>query len=413
MANLASVIMEGSGFNSTSVDLGSYDYSDSVVEESSYVNSAIATLFTDIMESEQGYMVTDVVGAATAIREMTSGNFVDTSAILEASISGAIEKIKNAFRKFIAKIKEYYHKVVNWFKAMFSNAESFVNNFGPQIKDKSRKTKGFKYNGFKYTLDAGDSEVLRLRGKIEKKMQSLIGGFDFMKNSPTKAEFKEAVLKNLSETYDSEAEESVSEYVDKIIDGLGYDDTSDLTDELYKKYRDDSTVKVEIKDFEGNSADSMLKFLKDSKTTIGKLEDHVNKYEEKVKSVISKLDTASKWEKGKGEENAKANESLAANASWISSMMTGLLNLYKVPCNVEINVKKAVSKEWLSALKKFYNFKPAKESVEVFDDEAYATLENYIILEGEGKDDDDDEEVNESYGSDIADILDLASKYRF
>ena len=70
MSNLASVIMEGVQATHSTDDLyGNYDFSGSAVAESTYMTSACATLFADIMEADQGYMVADIVGAATVIRE--------------------------------------------------------------------------------------------------------------------------------------------------------------------------------------------------------------------------------------------------------------------------------------------------------------------------------------------------------
>lgn len=413
MANLASVIMEGSGFGSLSVDLGNYDYSDTILAESSFINSAMATLFTDVVAAEQSYMVSDVVAAATYIHEASNGNTIDAYALLEASVGGAIDKIKNAFKKFINKIKEYYHKVIDWFKAMFSNAEKFVKNFGDTIKEKSRKVKGFKYEGFKYTISAGEAEVEKLRKAIDSEIKRTIEGFDFVANSPTSEDFKTKILSKLDVNFNEDDLPSSSEVVDEYIEkNLKYSDTTEMKSEVADKFRDDMSKKSTITDFEGNSVDSMIKFLKDSSSTISKLENQLSKYEENVKKVIKQLDKAENWET-KGEGNDSANTAKVSHASYLSSIITGLLNTYKVPCEVEIQIKKDITKDWLGALKKFYNYRPAKESVEVYDAEAYATLENYIILEGGGNGDDDDEEVNESYGSDIADILDLASKYRF
>lgn len=411
MANLASVIMEGSGFGSLSVDLGNYDYSDTILAESSFINSALATLFTDVVEAEQSFMVSDVVAAATCIHEASNGNVIDARALLEASVGGAIDKIKNAFKKFINKIKEYYHKVIDWFKAMFSNAENFVKNFGDAIKEKSRKAKGFKYEGFKYTIKDGESEVEKLRKAIDEEIKRTIDGFDFVANSPTSEEFKTKILGKLDINFNEDDMPSSSEVVDEFIEKhLKYIDTAEMKSEIANKFRDDMSKKSTIVDFEGNSVESMIRFLKDNSSTISKLENQLNKYEENVKKVIRQLDKAANWET-KGEGNESANTAKVNHASYLSSIVTGLLNTYKVPCEVEIQIKKDIAKDWLGVLKKFYNYRPAKESVEVYDAEAYATLENYIVLEGEGKD--DDEEVNESYGSDISDILDLASKYRF
>lgn len=412
MANLASAIMEGAGFGSLSnIDMGNYDYSDSILAESSFINSAMATLYTDVIEAEQSYMVSDVVTAATYLREASNGNNIDGQALLEASVGGAIEKIKNAFKKFIAKVKEYYRKVIDWFKAMFANGEKFVDQFGDKIKEKSRKYgKKFSYEGWKYTFSPGKAAVDKAKKAIEAKIRNQIDNYDFVTDFDKDA-FKAKISATLDSKFDEDKVTPASEVVDDFIEKtLKFDDAADMRKELTKAFRDDSDKKVKITNFEGNSVDQMLKFIKDESTTINNLENDLTKYENNVKKVIKQLDKVENWkEDGEGKDT---NDARANNASWLSSIVTGLLNTYKIPCEVEIQMTKDAAKDWLGALKKFYNYRPAKESVEVYDAEAYATLENYIILEGEGNGD-DDEEVNESYGSDIADILDLASKYRF
>lgn len=414
MANLASAIMEGAGFGSLSnIDMGNYDYSDSILAESSFINSAMATLYTDVIEAEQSYMVSDVVTAATYLREASNGNSIDGHALLEASVGGAIEKIKNAFKKFIAKVKEYYHKVIDWFKAMFANGEKFVSQFGDKIKEKARNYgKKFSYEGWKYTLESGKAAAKKAKDAIDNKIREQIDSYDYATDFDADT-FKAKISAKLDSNFDEDKAKPASEVVDDFIEKtLKFDDTADMRKELTKAFRDDSEKKVKITNFEGNSVDKMLKFIKDESTTINNLEKDLNKYETNVKKVIKQLDKVENW-KEDGEGKDKTNDARVNNASWLSSIVTGLLNTYKVPCEVEIQITKDAAKDWLGALKKFYNYRPAKESVEVYDAEAYATLENYIVLEGEGKDDDDDEEVNESYGSDIADILDLASKYRF
>ena len=39
--------------------------------------------------------------------------------------------------------------VIDWFKAMFSNAETFAKQYGDMIKKKAQKVKDFHYTGFK------------------------------------------------------------------------------------------------------------------------------------------------------------------------------------------------------------------------------------------------------------------------
>lgn len=390
MANMASIIMEGAGVgNNTSTDLyGNFDFSASAVEESSYVASAIAGLFCDIMEAEQSYKVADVIGAATIVRESRLGNTVDAVAIQEGIVKSGIERLKTAFQKFIAKIKEYYHRVINWFKAMFSNAEDFVKNYGDMIKKKAAKVKDFHYSGFKYTIEKGDGNCESIKDAVDKKIDSLAGAIGDLK-SKSKTEFYEYVKTSVfgskyggafkDDADRASSSDVVEEFISKEISVVKASDISELREELINSYRDGDDQKSDIKDFEGNSVDKMLKFLKESSKTISKFETELKKYENNVNKVIQKLNgLTAKDGDDKGDEIVNC-------ASYVSSLVSAFLNLYKVPCDVRINIYKTISSEWLGALKKFYNFKGnvVKESTVVEDLEAYATLESSLVLEGE------------------------------
>ena len=383
MTNLASIILEGSR-QVPSVDMGNFDYSDTVVAEASYSDAAVATLFSDIMEAEQAYMVADVVGAATVIHESAIGNEVDPVAVSEGVVKNGIAKIKTAFQKFIAKIKEYYKRVVDWFKAMFSNAEDFAKNYGDMIKKKAAKVKEFHYTGYKYTASAGDARVNEITGKVNTQMTNLIGGYDFVKEAKTTKEFNDHLRskKVISNSFKEDEKPTSTEVIDKFLsEELKVADIAELRSTLVETYRDGDDKKSDIKDFEANSVDTMVNFLKSSKKTIAEFEKQLKNYEEKTNKVISKLNG---FESVKDEEGGS---NLVSNASYISGIMTGFLNLYKVPCEVQIAIYKAMSAEFLGALKKFYSFKgnAVKEATEVFDAEAYATLENSLILEACGK----------------------------
>lgn len=413
MANIASVILEGSNIVS-SKDLGSYDYSDYVVTESSYHDAAIATLFTDIMEAEQSYMVADVVGAATVIRESTNGNQIDPVVVSEGVIKDGIAKIKAAFQKFFAKIKEYYKRVINWFKAMFSNGEDFAKNYGDMIKKKAAKVKDFHYTGFKYTTKAGDDRVKEVTNKVNEHMQDLIGGYDFVTECKTTKEFSDHLRNNkvISSSFEEGKTPTSSDEVDEFLrDKLNTKDISDLKSNLIELYHDGDDKKSDIKDFEANSVDSMITFLKSSNNTISEFEKQLRNYEGKTNNVISKL---KHFESIKDEEGGS---NLVSNASYISGLMTAFLNVYKVPCEVQISIYKSMASDFLGVLKKFYNFKgnAVKESTNVFDAEAYATLENTLVLEGEecAEDDDNHEHVEGTTESALKNILEQASMFTF
>lgn len=399
MANLASVIMEGTSFGASSVDTNAYDYSNAVITETSYLNSAVATLFTDIMEAEQQYMVADVVGAATVIRESSLGNDIDTAAVIEGVISSGIAKLKAAWTKFLAKIKEFFKRVINWFKAMFANAKDFEKNYGKLIREKARKAKGFKYNGFKYTEEKGKSEVKAICDKVDTEIYNgTMKGFAAAAlASPTKADFKAFLVQAQILKSDFKDEDSnVTEVIDDFIEKLGYSDSSEMTEEIYKAFRDGDDAKKEITDFEENSVEEMLKMLKDGQKKIDDLGKTQKKYEDSVNKIVKKLDAVEKDKDATGDaETAQSN--IVSNASYLSSLLTGYLNVYKSATNEQINAWKAMMTDYLSILKKFYNYKGNKDYVAQMN--SYVPFEYSAMESADPEDDDDDsKDVEEGFG---------------
>jgi hypothetical protein len=429
MSNLASVIMEGATAVSTNLGEG-YDFSGSAISESSYMNSACATLFSNVLEADQSYMVADVVGAAQIIHESRTVGTVDstrTAAIQEGVVKSGIEKLKAAFQKFIAKVKEYYKRVIEWFKAMFASAEDFSKRYGAMIKTKSQKVKDFHYSGFKYTISAGDSKTDGFGDAVKKAMDALLGdGFNIASTSENKDEFHKRLREKVLKTdFKEEGAESASDIIDNFISkNSSASDVSDLRTEFIEAYQDGDTTRSDIKDFEANSIDEMLKHLKDSNNKTTKWESQLKTYEDKVNKVIQKLNAFTSKDGEEGGEN------LVSNASYVSSVMSAYLNLYKVPCEVKISMYKTISKEWLGVLKKFYNFKGNKgakfESVSAEDlvepgalgalesDTPDDVLDDSSDDSGKGGSGSDDDKGSEPASeSAIASILETANAYKF
>jgi hypothetical protein len=430
MSNLASIIMEGASVPSGEVGMG-YDFSNSIVAESSFLTSACATLFSDIMEADMSYMVADVVGAAQVIHESRIGNTVDNAyitSIQEGVVKSGIEKIKNAFHKFIAKIREFYKRVIEWFKAMFSNSEDFVKRYGKMLQDKSKKVKDFHYTGFKYDYTAGDNKAKADKDKVDGVIKKLLADYDVGLEPMDTKEFHKKIDATLGAKFDESAETSVSDKVDQFLStDFKANDTSEYQSDLEEVYQGGASSKSDIKDFEGIGIDKMINFLKNSSSQITTYQKDLTKYEENVKKVISKLD---KYAAKDGEEGG---ENKVRNASYVSSLISAYLNLYKIPCNVQISMNKTIAKEWLGVLKKFYNFKGNKGAFESATDEDLVDPEALGTIESDTPDDilDDGKDTGDTGADDggkggsskddtaecatesaIASILEVANAYR-
>lgn len=422
MSNLATMLMEGANAYTPETLYGDFDFSATAVAESEYMGEACAELFSGIMEADHHYMVADVVATATIIHENANGGNVDVQAVSEGIIKDGVARLVAAFKKFIAKIKEFYKRVIDWFKAMFSKSSDFVSKFGSKMKDKAKKVKGFEYKGFKYKIAAGDTAAEGFAAEVKKLMVGTVDGIDFAKEGITKDELSERLRNKgvITGKFDDEKAPSTTDAVEKVISSKGPNGASnaaELREELVKKYTDDETAKVVIKDFEGNSVDSMLAFLKDANTKISKFQGQLKSFESSTDSIIKKLNGI------KAADDSKEESAIVSNASYISSFMSAYLNLYRIPCDVQISMYKTISKEWLGAMKGFYNYKgnkPVKESVEL-DLDSYATLESTLVLEGcgdgasdcggKGEGSEKDEKDESATESALSSILEAANAY--
>jgi hypothetical protein len=384
--------MEGAG-NRTSYN-NVYDFSDTALESTSYYDSAVATLYTDIMETESEFMAADVIATATIIYESNNGNGnIDKMAIMEGVVGGAIEKIKQAFIKFKEKVKAFFKKVIDYFKVLFASGEKFVKEFGDGLKKK--KTKGFVYQGFTYKISDGDAHVEFIRKAADDALSEEMSALDeFSKNlneNTTVDDFND-VIKNkvLNGEFKGDSLPTASEFVDSILSKkCKISDASEVRQSIVDKYRNDETEKHAITEFEVASVDEMLKFIKEkgTKTYISKLEKENKDMEKGITEIIKILDKY----KAADESDAEANK--VKHASYLSSCLTQTLNVLKSVTNAKIEIYKAVNTEWLGALKKFWRYREVKESIDFYDEDSLALLESEdnLCFESKGGSDDDDD----------------------
>lgn len=428
MTSLARMVMEGThqlGGTTSSVDLSGFDYSKSALMESSYLDSACATLFAEIMESDQRAMVADVIVGANNLKAIQEGTTYNAQAAMEGFFSDLIDKIINSLKSFWAKVKEFFKKVIEWFRAMFSNAEEFAKRYGKELVDKANKQKGFKYEGFKYTQSEGDKLVGEFIDKIDSAItDKIFGAFDRVytkdgtvsssgksenlgsrkdgSNAVSLDDARGAAVDYLAQAFTPGFKEDGKPSSSDIIDGflskdLKVEDQSDMVKSIRDKYRDNEDTKTTIVDFEANSVSSMVEFLKNSSKAISDIQKAEKTLENPIEQMIKKLNGF------KSKETGEAASAQTSQLSYAAGIGSAFLNLMKSCFTAKIDAYKEMSSTWLGVLKRFYNYRGVKESVVVFDPEAYAALENSIIFESDepetGDDDGGDKKGNDK-GSD-------------
>ena len=434
MANLATMIMEGATYsqNGSSIDTSKYDFSKEATMESDFANSAVVALYSDIMEAEKAYMAADVISAAQGLQAKSVNESFEMKPIIEGMIKDFFSKIVEGLKKFWAKIVEWFKKVFEWFRMMFSNAKEFAKRYGKELRNK--KYGGFKWEGFEWTLKAGDDDAKKWAEAFSSNCDNLGGKLvdvtkwtpaplsgkddeyddeDQPKARPTASTQSTSIKKDSSQDTIKnniilaagagkwEEGKSVSDFIDDIIKRItegAASDQSEMRSNLEEKYRSGSSEKTTITDFDCGqfkNPGNVIDFLEKGEKQISEFEKARKNIEKPINTLIKTID---KIKTTTNDEKSYPN--LTSNISFASSLCTSLLNCVKTCYDVQIAAYKAALSELLGVMKRFYSFKSATESMDMYDVESLGVLESVSILEGKDDSDDDKSSKDDSDDSD-------------
>lgn len=373
---------------------------------SEYLSAAMVELTESLCDIDKQYMVADVIGS---VKVLTEG--ADVEAVTEGIISTGIEKIKAAWKKLLAKIKEYYKKVVDFFKAMFLTGKKFVDEFGARLQDKAASA-NFKYSGYEYKKDAGDSLINKIVTSGTTTVKKLMN--DFNGDLTTAQGLSKSELgKLVGTTNEDDLKLSESEYEDKFCsDNSGATNLEELVKKIGKTYRD-GDIKSEGVSLSKSDATMMCEFISSSNKVIRTINDDQEALSGSINGIIKKLNSL-----GKDDEGYKA-------ASIVSRYMTRIVTVMERSTAERVTIYREMVRNFTAVLKALYRFKPAKEGfdpsmdVEMEEgcdqtaDEDLKDMEEalQIYLEGDcneeddDDDDKDDDDVEESFFAQAARYL--------
>lgn len=345
------------GVSESAIDITGFECGE-VSMESYTLDSACEALVSDIYTVDKAYHTADIIGEVQVIKEGADGE-----ALLEGMIQSGFEKLKNAFKKFWAKIQAWFAAVKKYFKSLYLKGKDFVKEFKKDIIDK--KEIGFKYHAFKYTFSKGDSACdgvfSTINSKIDKVASNLVKDANGNRNL-------DGIETSLSNEMGPETKDDMkigSDYAEMIIKQLGVSGattTSELAEELAKSYRDGEQDASDFEEFESNTKNEMLDLVENSDKKIKDFEKLERDFEKDVNKVIKALDGIKK-------SDDKGNELVYKLAQRRSSQATQLLNIGKIPCDVKIAAYKEAASSFRSILGSFVRFKPAKEGAEMDDED--------------------------------------------
>ena len=361
--SLVSNLMQ-SGMNSV-IDTSDIQIDQASVHEG-FLDEAVVELCQGIYSVNEAYLTADIIGSCKVVTEGA-----DPEVLLESMISSGIEKLKGVWRKFLAAIRAFFDKVVTLFKSLILSNTKFTKEFGSKLIEKAKTAKDFKYKGYDYAMASGDNAVSNAQSAISKKIDSFIGKIDTAATTNT-----EDLLKSLSLKGDAAnmSPSDISEAVIKSIDS-SYSNSGDLRDGIVKAYRGDADSPSEQTLSGVSAVKAMIKFIEGAGDAISKVKKDRDDFEKKVSAIIKKLDAL-----GSKKGETKKEQTAYSNASKISSFLTALMNLYKVPCNAKIAAYKEVNRKYNGVLKMFLNFGKVSEGAlfegdDEFDPEDMADVE--------------------------------------
>ena len=421
--SLVSQLMNG--VTESSVDISGYDFTETASMESFYLDAACESLVSDIFNVDKAYHVADVVGEVQVIREGA-----DPSLLLEGMVGDAISKLKEAFKKFLAKIKAWAAQVKKFFKVLFMKGKELAKTYGSEIRKKS--TKGFKYKGYKYTIDKGNGIVETVSEGVKTEINSLCGDIDELK-SKTGSELEDALKTKTSSTESStsvfviksaklgdiKSDMSTTDYQDRLISKLvsGASDVSELNENLKEAYRDGDTDKITIEDFEANDPGDMVNFLETFDKAVKDVETEERNFERDVNAVVKALDKISGMKDEKtvklGDKETKFTTTYKV-ASKISGFISSALAVRKSVCDTKVAIYKEINSSWTSVLKSFVLKKEVKESAFFADFDSMIALTEAADVEPETPDPEDDgkEPAGEGCGKKACESL-LEAAYNY
>lgn len=279
MANLASMIMEGSMYGFSRANLThSYDHEDGAC----LIAMESAEALRDIFEAE--FYIPNSCTIQAALEGASCVEESSQAAIMEASVKGAFTKIKEFFIKLKEKVKEFLHNIKRYLLGIFGNDEKWVDQYESELKAlKSDQLKGYKIKMYEYTHIA----IADLKGKS-------IGD-----NMIALAQKRiDIILDDRSKRYDKDNfdDEKVSDEFEKEYDAFvkysGFDPDEDIDKQIWDYYRNDAGNENGKEEVEVNPS-----FIKKCIDTIKKASNDVNgidgmltKTEEAYKKAIKLVD---------------------------------------------------------------------------------------------------------------------------
>lgn len=325
---------------------GAYSY----VGEASELNQILFEAAKDIHQIQGGLYVADIMMESQVIFEGAS-----EEVLLEGVVKDYFDKLIEAFRKLLNKIKAWFKKVYQAVESFFLPGAQFVKKYANELHQKD--TKGYTYKGYNWKKPAVDAlYAMKKAEKLEvPSFTSISAIFNIADVKPnaegrvTSTEVTQA-QKDILRGMDPKAE-NVSEFKQHILEEvMGGDE------------------KEEIENFSVYSMSEMIAFVKDHSKLVDKLKKAEKINQKSLDNIIKGLET---FKKNLSTEE-KATHSASINNC--ASVLRYQLTVTNAMVECAITVAKKQNSEFVGALKGLLRYKPAKEGFGYMDDEKGSSI---------------------------------------
>lgn len=301
MSNLATMIMEGSNYGFGRANLThSYGHEDGA----GLIAMESAEALRDIFEAE--FYVPNTCTIAAALEGASCVEESSQAAIMEASVKGVFQKIKDFFIKLKEKVKDLLHNIIRYLKSIFMSDAKWVEKYEKELKDlSSADLKGYEVKLYTYTIesalskDALATKATELKSEVEKYVnKKMRTNIDPMGSHDEKDE----------DITDEEMDTLYKEFIKEELGKAADDDEIDK--ELWSKYRngaDNEADKenVKVASYITNFIDTIKKsskMVEAYNTAISKTEKMYNDATKFVNDVEKKMD---KLDYGEADSNGR------------------------------------------------------------------------------------------------------------
>lgn len=281
MSNLATMIMEGSmnGYSRANLThtYGHEDGAGLIAMES-------AEALRDIFEAE--FYVPNECTIQAMCEGYSSVEESSQAAIMEASIKGAVAKIKEFFIKLKDKVKEFLHNIKRYLLGIFGNDEKWVTTYEKELLGLKSNLKGYKIKMYTYTPDTAVSSVERgIKGEediIDDTRKKVTNIFNRLRESD-------------SETDDGDIQEYYDNQYEDLLKGLGADDEAGLDKALWSMYRNGADGEGDKEEVEvASKMSDFIASIKRAKSDLAKIDSAATKEDTKYKKAIKLIDDTEK-----------------------------------------------------------------------------------------------------------------------